>query len=290
MATITGTKPFLTATETIDDDYKISRDRSYTLCVSLADGETIDTAMAIAPAVGSALLGFPNLWLARKVPRQISRKLVEIDLEFAPKPANAQEEPDFGTDPTTWAAKWLGSDSEIKQKVLYKDALGQAIQLSNGRLYSSPVYEFINVLVDRWRRYYHLVLPGSSPPGALTLQDYILYWNNSINDDEYRGKPAYTWLVSVSAAPVVVADYQLAEMTFTLRYNPLTWLETRIQHDSHYKDFFDDDKLKMFKDAENNPITGYLDDGGNDLTPGLPPRFKTYRGSYEERDFSELGF
>lgn len=285
MATITGTKPFGTATETIDDNYKISADRGYTVCVALEAGETIDHALAVIQSVGTALSGFPNLWLARRVPRQISRRYVEVDLEFSAKPADV---PDLGTDPTTWPAKWLGSDSELKQRVMYKDIFGADVLLTNGEMYATPVYEMVNVLSDRWLRYYYPILPGSSPPGALTLQDYILFWNNAINDAPYRGKPKYTWMVTVSAAPVVVGEYQLAELTFTLKYNKLRWIEERLQHGSYYLDAADGNKKKPFRDDLGNPITGNLNSTGN--ANGSTRFYKEIRGSYEERDFDELGF
>lgn len=285
MATVTGTKAFPTTNETIDEDYKITRERGYTLTVALEEGETIDTALAVSPPLGSGMLGFPQLWLSKRVPRQISRRLVEVDLEFAQKSTE-----DLDTDPVTWPAEWLGSDNETKQRVTYLDKLGKPIVMTNGEMYSTPVYEMVNILVTRYRRYYYLALPNTVPPGTKTLDDYLLHWNNSVNGATYRNQRPSTWLLSVSSAPVTVGEYELAELNFSLRFNPMGWFERRLQHGSYYLDS-SGNLSEPFRDGKGNPILGFLDeDGRPNLDPYNNPTYKDILAGYEIRDFSELGF
>jgi hypothetical protein len=287
MPLILGNKPFGSASDTIDQDFKLDDERGYTLIVEIDPStETVEHAIAVAPPRGSGHLLNGNLWLARRNPRQISRRIVEIDLEFAKRPTGQQPNQDQDPNPASWAPKWLGSSVERVSRVMYKDHNGDPIQMTNGELYSTPAHEYVNVLVTRYRTFYPMVLPANSPPGALTIDDHLLFWNNSLNSASYRNRPVRTWMLTVSASPTVLNNFEVAELTWELRFNKLTWIEERLQHGSYYKNLFDD--YQIFTDKFGNPTTGNLDENG-DKNEG-DPVYKSYRGSYEERNFGTLGF
>ena len=93
--------------------------------------------------------------------------------------------------------------------------------MTSGELYSTPLEYVTNVLVTRYRQYYPQILPSTAPPGALTLDDYLLYWNNTINKELYRNQAKHTWMLSVTATPETVNGFDVAALTFELRFNRL---------------------------------------------------------------------
>ncbi len=290
MAFITGTKQFGSGSETIDKDYKRTHGRGYTVMVSLDPdaGDNLETALGLAPRTGSSYPGLPFLWLSRRTPRLISRRLAEVDLEFDMRPTGTPPDQELTPNPVDWAFKWLGSSVEKISRVMYKDKDGEPVKMTNGELYATPVYEHINLLVTRYRKYYWLVLPIGAPPGTLAIDDYLLYWNNSINDATYRTKPAENWLLSVSAVPTQVNNYEVVELTYELRYNPLGWVEERLQHGSYYLDDTLAEQVTFRSPDDGTPTTGDLDADGD--IAGTRPFYVKHRGSYEERDFDDLGF
>lgn len=304
MATVTGTKGFPSRVNTIDDEFRKVDERSFTLIVSVdPDTEGVEDALLLAPPIGSGFIGLPQIWLGRRTPRQISRRLIEVDLEFVQRPPGTPPDQEATPNPVDWSPKWLGSSVEKMQRVMSQDAGSYVnirvatgappdepqytetwesippsdVILTNGEAYSTPVYETVNILVARWRRYYPIAQPA--------LDEYLLEWNNTINSATFRGKPAFTWLLTVNASPTQVNNFELAELTFDFRYNKLGWIEERLQVGTYYIDQFDGNKRKPFIDGLNNPISGLLNVNGN---PALYPTYKKHRGSYEEKDFNDL--
>lgn len=277
MATITGTKPFPTRMQTLSEDFKLEEDRTFTLIVGIDPiSETVEDALALAPPRGSGFLGFPNLWLSRRIPRQISRRLVEIDLEFTQRPPFTPPDQSASPNPVDWSIRWMGSSTEKMQRVLAKDKDGNAVTMTNGEMYSTPVMETVNILVTRWRRYFPIVQPA--------LDEYLLEWNNSISSETFRGKPKYTWLLSIAASPAQVNNFDVAELTYEFRFNPLTWIESRLQYGSYY---LSGANRIPFRDSQNNPTTWFLTDtGGNGSN--TDPKYREHRGTYAEKDFNDL--
>lgn len=304
MASVTGTKGFPQRTNTIDEEFRKVDERSFTLIVEVdPDTEGVDDALNLAPPVGSGFIGLPQIWLGRRMPRQISRRLIEIDLEFVQRPPGTPPDQEATPNPVDWAPKWLGSSVEKMQRYLYRDDTGKAVVLSNGEMYSTPLFETVNVLVARWRRYYPIVQPA--------LDEYLLQWNNTISSTTFRGKAPFTWLLNVNASPTQVNNFEVAELTFEFRYNKLGWIEERLQVGSFYIDELDGNKPKPFLDSQLNPTTGFLKLNGNPfrqttpvsppgggpptyppivgvLPSGMNPTYIKYRGSYEEKDFNDL--
>jgi hypothetical protein len=278
MATITGSKAFPTRTQTVDKEFRLEEERAFTLIIALdpVAGDTVSDALALCPPVGSGFLGFPNLWLSRRTPRQISRRLVEVDLEFTQRPPFNSPDQETTPNPVDWSIRWLGSSTEKLQRVLREDKDGNAIVMTNGEMYSTPVYENINILVTRYRKYFPIVQPA--------LDEYLLEWNNSINSVSYRGKPKHTWLLSIAASPAQVNNFDVAELTYEFRYNPLTWIESRLQYGSYY---LSGGNRIPFRDSEGNPTSWFLTDTGGSGS-NTNPCYKEHHGTYAEKDFNTL--
>lgn len=282
MPSIYGTKhpkdASTSLTAKIDDKYVRTQGRTLIFLVALSPGETIDDVMAIAPPRGSVSIYDPTIWISQVTPRQTSLTRCELDIEWSPKPHGTPPDPD--EDPADWAAKWLGTTVEKVLRVTDKDADGATVEMTNGGLYSTPLEQIVNVMVYRYRRYYPLVAIG----GGVSIEEKLLFWNNTINDDVYRGKPKWTWLLTVTASPETVNGFDVAALTFELKYNRLTWVEERLQHDAWY---LAGGVKKLFRDGDGNPITGNLTVTGND--GGTARYYKKHR-SYEEIDFDTLDF
>lgn len=294
MAVVVGNPTYPQRAETIGADWHRQEQRSISLRIEIdPDTETVDDALAICPARGSSYIGHPELWLSRRVPRQVTRSRVEVDLEFTHRPPGTQPNQIATPNPVSWAPKWMGSSIEKMQRVMYRDNGGflvvpgtpdtvtttapGPVSLTSGEIYSTPIYEYVNILVARWKRYYPIVQPA--------LDEYLLEWNNTISSEVFRGKPKYTWLLSVSASPAQVNDFEVAELTFEFRYNKLGWFEERLQAGSYYIDAADGNKRKPFVDGLQNPIVGLLTATGGKSTT---PIYRRHRGSYEEKNFNIL--
>lgn len=279
MAIITGSKSFPTRSQTIDSEFRLEEDRQFTLIINLdpLEGDTVEDALALCPPRGSGFLGLPNIWLSRRTPRQISRRLVEVDLEFTQRPPFDSPDQEASPNPVDWSIRWLGSSTEKMQRVLKEDKDQKPVVMTNGEMYSTPVMENINILVTRYRKYFPIIQPA--------LDEYLLEWNNSINSVEYRGKDKHTWLLSIAAAPAQVNNFDVAELTYEFRYNPLTWIESRLQYGTFYIDLFDG--RVPFRDSEGNPISDFLDENGGQGSKDAPT-YKEHHGTYAEKDFNEL--
>lgn len=294
MATIIGNPTYPQRTETIGEDWQQQEQRTICLRIQInPNTETVDDALAICPPRGSGYLGRPELWLSRRIPRQIGRSRVEVDLEFTQRPPGTPPDQITTPNPVNWSPKWMGSSVEKMQRVMYRDNGGflvvpgtpdtvttmpaGPVLLTSGEMYASPVYENVNILVARWKRYYPIVQP--------TLDEYLLEWNNTVNSEAFRGKPKYTWMLTISASPTQVNDFEVAELSLEFRYNKLGWFEERVQVGSYYKDAADSNKLKPFRDGFNNPISGFLSSTGDKSST---PIYRRHRGSYGEKDFNTL--
>ncbi len=276
---VAGIKRDLKGTFSQNEEGRIDAELPLVYAVNLDPGEGWIEAMDAVPLIGAlATLDGRTYQLKSKNPRRLTDAYYEIDTVWSTRTRKNENDEKDNTNPESWAPKWLGSNPEILTRVARKDFDGNLIKLSNGQMYSDPVLGRISLLVTKYRKYCAITSADST----------ILAHNDRLNAATYRGTPKHTWLLSVSATPTVVNGYSVAELNYELRYNPLTWIEERLQHGSYYLDAANSGKKTMFRaDDEGIPITGDLKEDGDKNTS--TPVYRKYRVN-GELNYGVLGF
>lgn len=243
----------------------------------LSDIVTVYNAI---PGLGSTdTLGGRTFMLIEKTPRRVTRDYWEIDSVWSTRSKPTESNETSNASPESWSPKWLGSGIERIAKAARKDIEGNEIRLSNGQTYSDPVIANLNILVTRYRKYVPVAAADAT----------ILAHCDKLNSLAYRGQPKHTWLCSASASPVVVNGFNVAELTYELRFNPLTWVEERLQHGSKYINPANTAETLLFRtEPEKDPTTGDLLENGQPNLTGTPV-YRKHRVN-GEMNYAVLGF
>lgn len=206
------------------------------------------------------------------VRRENQRLLWDVIATFSSEVDERQSSQSTTESPVEWVPIYE-TKFERLQEVLTKDRAGVAIANSAGQPFETGIIgaRFIPI----WEFY-------QFEPATVT-DEVIIDRNETVNNAEFKGRPANTLLCTVLSS--VIGFYYGARVRLTkyaLRYNVRTWLHRRTDVGTVY---LDNGVHKAYVDGDGNVMLGGLDGSGGKVSPGAEPAIREFQ-MYASVDFS----